>query len=90
MRMLGGPDDTAGVGVTNSDDRPVGPVDGAVERIDIVGRGGERDGAAMTGVPAGCRPVMTRLHLDPSAQAPWTSTAAGDDVWGLMADKPFE
>jgi hypothetical protein len=42
--MLGGPDDTAGIGVTNHDDWPVGPVNGAVERIDIVGQRGERDG----------------------------------------------
>jgi hypothetical protein len=49
--MLGGPDDTAGVGVTNYDDRPVGPVDGAVERIDIVGQGGEGDGGGNDGDP---------------------------------------
>src|ERR1700678_1766621 len=31
-------------------------------------------GAAGTLSPACCRPVPTRLQLDPSAQAPWTST----------------
>ena len=42
-RMLGGRDDPAGIGVSDHDDRPFGPVDGAVERVDVVGERGERD-----------------------------------------------
>src|ERR1700734_3077402 len=34
-------------------------------------------GAAVTLIPACCRPVMTRLQLDPSAHAPWTSMTVG-------------
>jgi hypothetical protein len=31
-------------------------------------------------MPACARPVITWLQLDPSAHAPWTSTAVGEDV----------
>src|SRR5271168_4864 len=34
-------------------------------------------GAAVTLMPACCRPVMTRAQLDPSAHAPWTRTTVG-------------
>jgi hypothetical protein len=82
-------DDTAGVGVTNYDDRPVGPVDGAVERIDIVGQGGERDGGGNDG------PGLAQTGDDSTPAGsigPGTVDEyhRGDDVWGLMADKPFE
>src|ERR1700684_3894708 len=39
-------------------------------------------GAAVTLIPACCRPVMTRPQLEPSAHAPWTRTTVG--VVGLM------
>jgi hypothetical protein len=75
--MRGGPDDTAGIGVPNHDDRPLGSVDGTIERVYVV---------AVTAIPARRKPVITRLQLDPSAQAPWTSTTVGEEVSGLMPD----
>src|ERR1700742_4522388 len=41
-------------------------------------------GAAVTVIPACCRPVMTRLQLDPSAHAPRARTTVG--VVGLMGN----
>jgi hypothetical protein len=41
--MRGGPDDTAGIGVPNHDDRPLGSVDGTIERFYVIGESGEGD-----------------------------------------------
>jgi hypothetical protein len=83
-RMLGGSDDTAGIACPTT---TTGPSVLSMVRSSAF-TSSERVlsgiGAAITGIPASSRPVITRLQLDPSAQAPWTSTTVGDDDCGLM------
>jgi hypothetical protein len=59
------------------DDGSAGPLQNPIKGVDVVREEVSGIGAAMAATPSACKSRMTRLQLDPSAQAPWTITTAG-------------
>ena len=63
-----------GIGVRNKDHRPIGPLQRAPSAATSFDSDVNGIGAARVLNPMACSGLMTWVQLEPSAQAPWTST----------------
>ena len=74
------PDDPAGISVAGEHNRSLHPLERPVERRDVVLEDVSGKGAATALTPLAARAMITFVQLDPSAQAPWTSTTVASFI----------
>ena len=79
-------DHGAGIGVTGQDDRPRHPLQGAIERRHVILERCQRQRRRRPPEPSAASGPMIFAQLDPSAQAPWTSTTltSFEDIAALL------